>query len=171
MGNSVAERTGDRIFLRTILLKYIPNLNEMYIANGVQMSCLYRVVLIYDNRPTGIKPDVTDIFDGTHIISNYRWENRSRFTPLYDKTHRPPVNAFAPSGLGPTDFWFQMNPPVTSVRVPVNKPVVYKPESTNSDYGDFVSGAIYIIFFSLRPSLDPITLNYRHSLSFTDSSN
>lgn len=130
-GAGNAQRVGKKIAFKSIMFRGACNANSA----GVVNSCA--LILVYDKRPTGSLPAITDILDTAHVNSMNKDDNTGRFKILYRKEFTLMGNSTTPAtGKEAEDANMYL-----SLR---GMPCVFKSAGTGA-IGDIEEGAIYAV--------------------------
>ena len=130
-GASVNERIGKKAVLTSLNLKgYLFN-DALAVYNDIA------VLIVYDRRPTGALPAVTDILDTAHSVSFNKDDNSSRFR-IIRRFEDMLVGGSSGTLTESTYKAFDHYIPLRSL------PVVYKSAGTGA-IGDIEQGALYLV--------------------------
>lgn len=89
-GDTENQRTGNKVNLRSVYLKYLLSFNDQSSFLGSS----YRIMLVYDRQCNGGLPTPGPYLTGTDITSMNNLDFKGRFYTLYDKTHDMNPNSF-----------------------------------------------------------------------------
>lgn len=135
-GSGSNERIGDLIHVHKlgVRLKYRPTSCSTG-SGAIHWTAGFRFVLVLDNQKNPLEPTPTwlDVFDSHHLLANYRWRQRQRFTILFDEIYDPPVPAvqFRISNIDQTTgtvsdhIEYGVNPTHDIIEIPFDPPLRY----------------------------------------------
>ena len=132
-GAAVTQRVGKKIVMKGLQCRGYMQNNSAAIANDVAY------MIVYDKRPTGALPAITDILVSVDASSLNNDNNNGRFQILKrcDEVLLGNTNAAAnylDSMYKSNDFWLDLK----------SRPVVYKAAGTGA-IGDIEEGALYLV--------------------------
>lgn len=79
-GDSVSERTGRQVTMRSVYLQY-----ELYATVGTGLNQIHRVMLVLDKQVNATTPSVADIVSSGDVRGFRNLDNRNRFAILIDR--------------------------------------------------------------------------------------
>ncbi|AUM61727.1 capsid [uncultured virus] len=130
-GASVSQRVGKKIVLKSLQSRGFCNNNSAGVVNDVAF------LIVYDKRPTGSLPAVTDVLNTVSSASFNNDANSGRFMILKRCDFILNGTSATTMGDGPsdsTDFYLNLR----------NLPTVFKAAGTGA-IGDIEQGALYLI--------------------------
>jgi len=136
-GPATTQRIGKKIMLRTLQMRG-------YVYND--SAALYNdcaLILVYDTRPTGVLPAITDILGSVSAIALNADNGTSRFQILRRFDWELIGNSAAPSTgqeVKSMDFFTK-----------INRPTVFKSATTGA-IGDIQEGALYLVSVGINPA-------------------
>lgn len=136
-GASVEQRVGKKIVMKGLQCRGAMNNGSTAILNDVAF------LIVYDKRPTGVLPSITDILESVNPNSMNNDNNSGRFMIL--KRHDDVLignasvtgavaNALTEATIKSADWWLDLK----------SKPVVYKALGTGA-IADIEEGALYLV--------------------------
>ena len=148
-GDSSSTRTGEKVTMTKLAMRF--NVKAGAEADG----CSARIIVLYDRRPAGAVPAVTDILESDHLVSLYTTDRASqgRFQVLADRT-------FAMQALTAGSE--------RNLKLFVRKtmPVLY--EGNAGTIADIQRGSLYTLGVGFG-NAQAIVIKYSWNMSFTDS--
>ena len=167
IGDDDIQREGDVIQVRGVSMRgeiVLPG-DASGAAGNLQASDSVRVVLVYDRRPDGAFPAVTDVLNNADIVSHYNHDNTrngGRFRILYDKTFdvTAPTDTHYNGALA--NYYTYRHE--RSIHMNVNKrfkqPLMVKyRDNGDGEVDDIDKGNIFAICFSQNEELTIALLN------------
>lgn len=128
-GSGIQQRVGKRIMWKSLQVR------GQIIANAAAVYNDCAMLVVYDKRPTGSLPAITDILQFATAASMNNDDNSGRFVILKRKDFRLVGSSSTPtsqSSIG-CDFYLK-----------INRPAVFKSAGTGA-IGDISEGALYVI--------------------------
>lgn len=164
-GTGLAEREASRIRLDRLVIRgeYTCPLPNTF--NGPNPLLTASFCVVYDSKPTGALPVVTDIFDSMIPFSLQRIANRDRFQILYRQAMS--VEIGGPAG-GP---FYATSDSVRNMdlSIPLNREAVYDPAGTTGSIAEVKSGALYFVMFGPgTASTNSVNVQLQFRLAFHD---
>jgi len=129
-GAATTQRIGKRIQLKSVQVRGMCYVDTTAVINH------WAVMVVYDNKPTGTLPAITDILDSASSYSFTKNDNQGRFSILMRRQGVLIGNGSTPvTGGEAVDL---------NEFVKVNRPSVFKSAGTGA-IGDIEEGALYYI--------------------------
>lgn len=149
-GDTENQRTGNKVNLRAVYLKYWLDFNDQSSSLGAS----YRVILVYDRQCNQALPIPSGPYlTGTDITSMNNLDYKGRFYTLYDKTHDMNPNAFTS---------------ITDEKY-INLATTMQFVGGTGVIGSISQGAIYLLVLGTdHTSSNPTNFKYQCRTKFTD---
>lgn len=153
-GTSTNQRIGKKAMYASIQVRGVCNSNaNTLIADGAW-------IIVYDRRPTGVLPNITDVLVTSTAISFNNDTNSNRFQIVRRKEF-----LFISNTTVPTDSTAQQGDDFIKFR----RPVVYKAAGTGA-IGDIEEGALYAITVgSIAAGTGAATATLAYRVRFTEN--
>lgn len=142
-------RIGRRIFMKSILFRYVFNVPEGQTVTSNSSIASFRILIIYDKQTNKALPSVTDVLSSTDVHAAINLANSDRFVVLFDKY----VNMAA----GNLDCLYRK----------INMESIYS--GSGAIIGDMTSGSVfYMIAPGFAYAAPGPTLSFTSRIRFTD---
>lgn len=149
VGNKNGERSGDRIFLESIVVNFRYTSDAFNIVAPTQYNPFVRFLVMCEKTRQSIAPASVFLaaLEDPSIVSFYDYTYRDRITPLFDKLVGCAAEPYAAEKVGATStLKIASNYRIFSYKVPVRRVVIFKPNTSGSDWVDIQSNAVAIGF-------------------------
>lgn len=152
-GTTVGTRVGKKIMWKSLQMR------GMIISNAAANYNNCCLLVVYDKRPTGSLPAITDILDAANAAAMNNDANSGRFVILSRRQWILEANAGAPNG--------KSNASVDDF-VKINRYCEYKAAGTGA-IADISSGAVYVVSVgSNAPGTGAAASNFAFRMRFID---
>jgi ABC-type molybdate transport system substrate-binding protein len=129
-GASVSQRIGKKVVLKSLQMR-----GTMYSAASTTIADA-AYIIVYDRRPTGTLPNITDVLDSNSPFAFNKDDNAGRFKILkrVDRVFCGNTTTITAKSGYAADMWMSLR----------NLPVTFKSAGTGA-IGDIEEGALYLI--------------------------